>query len=325
MTKIKALGISSGGLDSILSAFVLMDAGIDVKWVTFETPFFSADKSKHASSLYNIPMRVETITKDYVNMLKNPKGGYGKNMNPCMDCHSFMFRKAGDLMEEEGASFLFSGEVAGQRPMSQTKNALRYVEKNSGYQGYIVRPLSGKILPETMPEQKGWLQREDLLDIFGRSRKRQMELAEKYGITDYPSPGGGCLLTDKIFSRRLKDLFEYQKILDILDYELLNYGRHIRISPEEKLIVGRNQNENEKLREIASRLDCIKIRIQDYPGPFSILRGSGENMFVAGSICAGYSKAVSEGSCVVLFESKGKELAKFVHVIDKADVVDMMI
>lgn len=323
--KIKALGISSGGLDSILSAFVMRDAGVDVKWVTFETPFFSADKAADAAQKYDIPIRIENITDEYIKMLRNPARGYGKNMNPCLDCHTFMFSKAGQLLEEEGASFLFSGEVAGQRPMSQTKNALRYVEKHSGFDGYIVRPLSGKIMPETIPEKKGWIKREDLLEINGRSRKPQFALAKKYGVVDYPAPGGGCLLTEKVYARRLADLYESQKIVELLDYELLHYGRHIRISPDEKLIIGRDEKENIRLEEIAEQIDCIKINIVDYPGPFAILRGSGENMFTAGSICAGYTKAPKDVACKVRFETKGRELDKDVHIIDRTEIQNMFI
>jgi tRNA U34 2-thiouridine synthase MnmA/TrmU len=322
---VTALGISSGGLDSILSAFVLIDAGINVKWITFETPFFSAEKSISASKKYNIDLRVENITDVYLEMLKNPKLGYGKNLNPCLDCHSLMFKIAGSFMKEEGADFLFSGEVVGQRPMSQSKNSLKYVEKNSGMRGYIVRPLSGKLLPETIPEKNGWIKREDLLDLSGRSRKVQLELAKKYGITDFPAPAGGCLLTDQLFCKRLKDLMEFQKIIEIEDYELLNYGRHIRISPFEKLIVGRNEKENNKLDEIASKIDCIKIKTADYPGPLCILRGNGENMFTAGAICAGYTKAPKDYPCNILFERDGNELLKGIFPIDKLEVQDMII
>lgn len=323
--KIKALGISSGGLDSILAAFILKEAGIDVKWITFETPFFFADKSQKASRLYGVPLRVENVTEAYLELLRNPKRGYGKNMNPCLDCHSFMFARAGQMMEEEGADFLFSGEVVGQRPMSQTKNALRYVEKHSGFDGYIVRPLSGRILQETIPEKNGWINREDLFAISGRSRKPQMALAKKYNIHDFPSPGGGCLLTDKIYSRRLSDLFEFQKIIEMPDYDLLNYGRHIRISPDEKLIVGRDEKENEALEKIAMDIDCIKIKVHEYPGPLALLRGSGENMFTAGSICAGYTKAPKDEVCKVKFEKAGRELIKEVHIINKSEIQDMFI
>lgn len=323
--RIKALGISSGGLDSILSAFVLKEAGIDVKWITFETPFFSAEKSIKASKRYNIDLRVKNITKIYLEMLKNPRLGYGKNLNPCIDCHSLMFKLAGSIMKEEGADFLFSGEVVGQRPMSQSKNSLIYVDKNSGMRGYIVRPLSGKILPETIPEQKGWLKRKDLLGLNGRSRKPQLTLAQKYGVDQFPAPAGGCLLTDKLFCKRLGDLMEFQKNIEIEDYELLSLGRHIRISPFEKLVVGRDEKENSKLEKISSKIDCIKIRTVEYPGPLCLLRGSGENMFTAGSICAGYTKAPKDYPCNILFEKGEMELLKGIFPLDRSEVEDMLI
>ncbi|PID78116.1 MAG: tRNA 4-thiouridine(8) synthase ThiI [Deltaproteobacteria bacterium] len=325
LENITALGISSGGLDSILAAFVMQSAGINVKWITFETPFFSSEKSVKASKLYNISLRVENITIDYTKMLKAPAGGYGKNMNPCLDCHSLMFRKAGELMEEEGASFLFSGEVLGQRPMSQTRNSLRYVEKQSGYEGLIVRPLSGRLLPETIPEANGWVKRDSFADISGRSRKRQFLLAKEFGIKDFPSAGGGCLLTEKVFSGRLNDLFEHQESIETVDYELLKYGRHLRISPFEKLVIGRDESENNAMERLAENLECIKIRIFDYPGPFAVLRGSGENMFTAGAICAGYTRAPVNSPCRVSFEKHGMELVKEIYPIEKSDIKDMFI
>jgi tRNA U34 2-thiouridine synthase MnmA/TrmU len=325
--KVKALGISSGGLDSILSALVLKDAGVDVKWITFVTPFFTAEKSETASDRYGIPLRVENISETYIKMMKSSDVKYGKNMNPCLHCHTLMFSIAGSLMKEEGADFLFSGEVAGQRPMSQTKNALKYVEKHSGYRGYIVRPLSAGLLPETIPEQKGWIKRSDLCKISGRSRKPQIELAKKYNVSDYPAPAGGCLLTDKIYSKRLSDLMEFQEIIELNDYELLKYGRHLRISPFEKLIVGRDEKENEQLFSISKEIECITIKVLDYPGPFSILRGSGENMFTAGSVCAAYSKAPAGSKCRVMFLKPGSdmELVKEICVPHKSEVSDILV
>ena len=206
--KTRALGLCSGGLDSMLAGLVLREQGIEVEWISFETPFFSSAKARKASRLTGIPLTVKPIFDDYMVMLRNPPAGYGKQMNPCMDCHTMMFRLAGEIMAARGFDFLFSGEVLGQRPMSQTKPSLRYVEKHSGMAGYILRPLSAKLLPETVPEQQGRVDREKLLDIHGRGRKDQIALAQTFGISDYPAPAGGCLLTDKGFSARLKDLFD---------------------------------------------------------------------------------------------------------------------
>jgi tRNA U34 2-thiouridine synthase MnmA/TrmU len=193
---VRALGLCSGGLDSMLSALVLRRQGIHVEWISFETPFFSADKARRAANQTGIPLHVQDITDEYLVMLQAPPAGFGKNMNPCMDCHALMFRKAGFFMQAHGFDFLFSGEVLGQRPMSQTAPSLRYVEKHSGFDGKILRPLSARRLPETDMERQGLVDRNRLLDLSGRSRKPQMALAAEFGIGAYPSPAGGCLLTD---------------------------------------------------------------------------------------------------------------------------------
>lgn len=210
-----------------------------------------------------------------------------------MDCHALMFAQAGKIMEKEGFHFLFSGEVMGQRPKSQTKNALRYVEKNSGYDGYIVRPLSGKLLPETRAEQEGLVDREQMLDITGRGRKVQMELAEKFGITEYPSPAGGCVLTDKGFSIRLRDLLYVQKTEDPVQLRLLNHGRHFRLDNTSKLVVGRNKGDNNRIMKLYDPACHIRLRHAGLPGPDAIFYGTAteENILKAARITAGYTKA----------------------------------
>ncbi|MDM8524256.1 tRNA 4-thiouridine(8) synthase ThiI [Desulfococcaceae bacterium HSG8] len=291
--EVTALGLCSGGLDSILSALVLREQGITVEWITFETPFFSSDKARKASSDTDIPLTVKNITQVYLEMLKKPRCGYGQHMNPCMDCHALMFRLSGEIMKENGYDFLFSGEVLGQRPMSQTKSSLRYVEKHSGFDGHIVRPLSAKRLPETIPEKEGLVDRERLLDLSGRSRKPQMALAEQFGITDYPTPAGGCLLTDKGYSARLRDLFSHQETCTENELHLLKYGRQFRMDDHTKAIVGRTRHDNENiLRHHDPGADTL-IRMEGFPGPDVLIPNGGtrDMTMLAASICAAYSKA----------------------------------
>ena len=273
----------------MLAALVLRKQGVAVEWVTFETPFFSADKARKASQLTGVPLTVQNITTEYLAMLKDPPAGYGKYMNPCMDCHTMMFRMAGKLMAANGFDFLFSGEVLGQRPMSQTRPSLRYVEKHSGLDGYILRPLSARKLAETIPEKKGLVDRQQLLDISGRSRKQQIALAKQFGISDYPAPAGGCLLTDKGFSRRLADLFAHQQQYAENDFYLLRYGRHFRLNPQSKLIVGRTENDNQQILAHHDAGQDTVIRVKQYAGPVALLTGAGGDQAttLAASICAG--------------------------------------
>lgn len=294
--KIRALGLCSGGLDSILSGLILREQGIDAKWITFETPFFSAAKARKASNMTGIPLVVKHITPVYMEMLKNPPCGYGKYMNPCMDCHALMFRLAGAEMEKNGFDLLFSGEVLGQRPMSQTRTSLRYVEKHSGFDGYILRPLSAKRLPETIPEKEGLVDRERLLDITGRSRKPQIRLAERFGVTDYPAPAGGCLLTDKIFSKRLKDLFDHQETQTENELHLLKFGRHFRIDENTKIIVGRTANDNKMILKYHAPETDIVLKMVKFPGPIVLVPGNADPDIVrkAAGICAGYGKAPND-------------------------------
>ena len=291
--QVKALGLCSGGLDSILAALILKDQGIDVTWISFETPFFDAKAAKIAAKQTGISLIVKDITDDYMEMIKAPKAGFGKNMNPCMDCHTLMFAKAGEMMAQTGADFLFSGEVAGQRPKSQTKSSLRYVEKHCGFDGLILRPLSAGLLPETIAEQKGLVDRSRLLSFSGRSRKPQAALAEKYGITEYPSPAGGCLLTDKGFSQRLRDLLYIQKTEDKTQLHLLKHGRHFRLDSNSKLVVGRNKAENKRIMNLYDPKIHIRLRCTHLPGPDSLVFGQTDEtaLNLAAAITAGYTKA----------------------------------
>ncbi len=325
--KVRALGLCSGGLDSMMSGLVLRRQGIEVEWVSFETPFFNAAKARKASEMTGIPLTVKPIFGVYIKMLKNPPAGYGKYMNPCMDCHTLMFKLAGEMMPEGNFDFLFSGEVLGQRPMSQNRQSLQYVAKHSGYQGYILRPLSAKNLPETIPEKEGWVDREQLLDIAGRGRKRQMELAQKFGITEYPAPAGGCLLTDKNYSIRLRDIFEHQEACSEEELHLLKYGRHFRLNPENKLIVGRTEADNEQiLKYHNSAIDTV-IDVKDYPGPIGLVPHSAPHnaLLLAASICTGYSKAPKLSPVDVVATTAKKKQVIQVIATQPGDVRKLMI
>ena len=291
--KARALGLCSGGLDSILAAVILKNQGVSVEWITFETPFFSSEKARNASAQLNIPLTVLNITHSYLSMLKNPRCGYGQNMNPCMDCHALMFRIAGNEMKEKKMDFLFSGEVLGQRPMSQTRSSLKYVEKHSGFKGYIVRPLSARLLDETDAEKNGLIRRDFLLGLSGRSRKPQIDLARQWGISGYPAPAGGCLLTDRGFSRRLKDLFDHQSEYTEDELHLLRYGRHLRMNEQIKIIVGRTQQDNAFILSHWNPLRDTLLKTVHIPGPIALVpHGSThDNIRQAAIICAGYSKA----------------------------------
>lgn len=321
------MGLCSGGLDSILSALVLRDQGIDVHWVAFETPFFSSAKARQASRQTGVPLMVRNITDVYMAMMHDPSVRFGKNMNPCMDCHTLMFRLAGEIMTEQGFAFLFSGEVLGQRPMSQTRTSLRYVEKHSGYAGYILRPLCARKLPETLPEREGWVDRRRLLGLSGRSRKPQMELAARYGITDFPAPAGGCLLTDKIFSRRLQDLFDHHPAYRERDLELLRTGRHLRLDDATKIVVGRTQKDNEEIARLIDPTADVVFKVEQFPGPLVLMPGGGSEAMVmlAAGVCAGYSKAPNHLPVAVNVQSGEKRRQVTVPGVPPADCQSYMI
>ena len=325
--KVKALGLCSGGLDSILAGMVLRRQGIDVLWVSFETPFFSADNAKKASEMTGIPLIVRDITDRYMPMLENPPCGYGQNMNPCMDCHALMFAIAGEMMGETGADFLFSGEVLGQRPMSQVRSSLRYVEKHSGVDGQILRPLSARLLPETRMETEGLVDREQLCDLSGRSRKPQMAMAEAFGIVDYPAPAGGCLLTDKVVAKRLKDLFAHQTTYSRQELELLKYGRHFRLDDGVRLVVGRNKADNDGILCHYRPEAHILIKVREIPGPVVLMSNGRRDASIetAARICAGYSKAGSDQSVAVTVRRPEGESLISVAPLRSSEVRHLMI
>jgi tRNA U34 2-thiouridine synthase MnmA/TrmU len=268
--KIKAVALFSGGLDSILAVKLIQEQGIEVKGVNFKTPFFGLDQALTAIKDLDMDLEIIDITGELLEILKNPLHGFGKNMNPCIDCHTLMFKKAGEYMTKIGASFILSGEVLGERPMSQNRNSLSLIERESGLEGRILRPLSALLLPETIPEKEGLVNKNKLLNISGRSRKRQMELAAKMNLKDYPSPAGGCKLTEPDFSKKLRDLFNQEKY-SLEEIELLKLGRHFRLNRDIKLVVGRNKEENEQLKDFFQEGDFLFIA-KNLKSPISLLK-----------------------------------------------------
>jgi tRNA-specific 2-thiouridylase len=322
----KALAVFSGGLDSMLAAHIIRAQGIEVQGLFFETPFFPSAKARKSAGAIHLPLKVVDITEIHLEIVKNPKYGHGANMNPCIDCHALMLSEAGKRMEEEGAGFIITGEVLGQRPMSQNKHALSLVAAESGFGGFILRPLSAKLLTPTVPEQSGWVRREDLMDISGRSRKPQMALARNLGIPQYPSPAGGCLLTDAIFSRRFKDLLCFRPYPEIREIDLLKVGRHFRIGPHTKLVVGRNQGENERIRQLAGDNDLL-LRAESIPGPTAIALGdtSAAMEEVMATITAVYSDAKNGDPTVIRLSRKDAERMLTVSPRSKSEFRGYMI
>ena len=268
--KNKSIALYSGGLDSILAIKLILEQGIEVTGVYFKTPFLKSQPDYRGEKYLNIPLVYEDLSKDYKEILFNPKYGFGKNKNPCIDCRIMMFKKAGILMLREGASFIISGEVLGQRPMSQSKKNLLLISGESGFGKYILRPLSALLLPETEPERCYIVNRTGLLDIQGRSRKRQIALAQQWGIEQYPSPAGGCKLTEPGFAKRIKDLLSKGKY-NSNDLELLKSGRHFNIHQNAKLVVGRNEKENKTLLSFAREEDYL-FSSPTHKGPVALLR-----------------------------------------------------
>ena len=298
MTRIKAVSLLSGGLDSILATELIRRQGIEVITFNVKTPFGipkkdGSSEATQAADQLKVPLKVLCVDQDYLRMLRKPKHGYGKNLNPCIDCKIFILKKAKKYAKEIGADFLFTGEVLGERPMSQHGPALKVIAEESGLKGKLLRPLSAKLLPETVAEKKGLVDRNRLLSIQGRSRKPQFELAKEYGITTFPSPAGGCLLTCEEYSKKLRDLFENKKHLSMEDIALLRVGRHFRLG-KNKIIVGRNEAENKFLTANKMRGDFY-FELSEVVGPTTLLQGPKTKAAIetAAKLTASYSDAKS--------------------------------
>lgn len=268
----KVLALLSGGLDSTLAVKILLEQGIDLEAAHFTTPFCLCDKCAVNSIGEKFAIKVHHVLlgQEFLNMLANPPHGYGSRMNPCIDCRILMLRKARDVAQAIGATYLVTGEVLDERPFSQRKNAMLTIEREAGLEGNILRPLSAKLLPKTKLEESGVIDRDKLFSIQGRRRLPQMDLAEKYDIKDYPCPSGGCLLTDPQFANRLRDLLKYTDRLTLQEVALLKIGRHFRVG-RYKVVVGRNETENKKLRSIATNEKKPCLEVSGYVGPTTLM------------------------------------------------------
>lgn len=297
----KAVALISGGLDSVLAAKIVMEQGFEITGLYCTSPFlksYGREEETHAARVskeIGIELRILDMGQDYIDMIRTPAHGYGKNVNPCIDCKIFMLKKAKDVMEELKAPFVVTGEVLGQRPMSQRRDTFPVIERDSGMRGMVLRPLSAKLLPPTNGELNGAIDREKLLSISGRSRTVQIKIAERYGITGYSTPAGGCLLTDKNFSAKLRDLFEEKTSVTPDDIRLLTVGRHYRIDAGVKIVVGRDNHENNVLMSLADHGYHIFMP-QGFPGPVALLNGRNPTQDLkqtVGRLIITYSKHVS--------------------------------
>jgi tRNA-uridine 2-sulfurtransferase len=310
----KGIHLYSGGLDSMLSAKLLLDQGIELIGLHFILPFFSPTVdplsfvSSQRAEKIGLQLRFERCGVEYMKMAQNPPHGFGSHMNPCIDCKIFFMRRAAEIMREEGASFVSTGEVIGQRPMSQKKDMLNHILKEAGLEGRLLRPLSALKLKPTIAENEGIVDRSLLLDISGRGRYRQMSLAEEWGITDYAAPAGGCLFTDPNVARRIKDLYEHNALYTLDDVYLLSLGRHFRFSDSMKFIVPRNEEETKEIESYAATADLF-IR-PDFAGPCLFVRGEykEEDIEFLVSVIVRYGKPGKNGTTALyVIRSDGRQ------------------
>ncbi|OOZ37586.1 tRNA (5-methylaminomethyl-2-thiouridylate)-methyltransferase [Solemya velesiana gill symbiont] len=305
----KAVALISGGLDSLLAAKVVQEQGIHVEGINFFTGFCveghthairkkDRNKPKRNNALWvaeqlGIKLHIVDIVEEYKDIVFNPKHGYGANLNPCLDCKIFMVKKAQEWIEKNGFDFIITGEVMGQRPMSQRKDTMPVVARDSGADDLLLRPLCAKNLPETKPEREGWVDREKLYDFSGRTRKPQMALAQAFGIEDYAQPAGGCcFLTDAQYSKKLADLWQARghKTYEMDDIMLLKVGRHLRPRPNFKVIISREEGEGNFLQGYKKHF--ISLKTTSHPGPLALIDGevTDDDLELAARLVARYSQ-----------------------------------
>ncbi len=333
----KALGLLSGGLDSTLALRLIHDQGIEVTALNFHTGFCFSDIRRatrrpipqaegnisretggpsdalSAAAKLGIPIEVIDISKGYLEVLHHPQYGYGKNVNPCVDCRIHMFKRARELMEEIGAGFIFTGEVLGQRPKSQHLSALHLIANEAGLRERLLRPLSALLLPPTLPEREGWVDRAKLMGFHGRTRKPQMALAAELGIAGYPQPAGGCcFLTDPQYGRKVRDMWEHsvKDEMEWEDYLLLKVGRHVRIAQTAKVVVGRDEGENLFLEQFQG--DRIRLEVEDFPSPVALFIGeaSDDLLLRAARVVGRYSDGRDKGVELSVTLQNGKSESK---------------
>jgi tRNA U34 2-thiouridine synthase MnmA/TrmU len=312
----KALALLSGGLDSTLAVKVMLEQGIQVEALNFTSPFCTCtgknagckSEAVRVAEDFGIPIKVMNKGLEYLEIVRKPKHGYGKGMNPCIDCRIFLLRKAKEYMAECGADFVITGEVLGQRPMSQRRDTLRLIERESGLEGMLLRPLSAVHFPPTIPEREGWVDRTKLPAIHGRSRKEQMQLAEELDIKNYPCPAGGCLLTELSFVSKIKDVFDHSEELKIRDFQILKVGRHFRIGKRTKAIIGRNEAENQVLEKFLQPGEAA-VRWIEGSGPMGIVTGDSDDALLetAGKILLRYTKAAQDTECFIKVRCRDEE------------------
>ncbi|NFO46068.1 DUF814 domain-containing protein [Clostridium botulinum] len=314
---VKALAMISGGLDSILAAKLIKEQGIEVIGICFKSYFFNEENAKRMTEQIGIKLEVIDFSEEHFDLVRNPKHGWGKNMNPCIDCHSMMMNYSGKLLEKFNADFIITGEVLNQRPMSQNRQALNIVKKESGYSDKILRPLCAQNLDPTQMEIDGLVDREKLLKISGRSRAIQMELAEDWGIKDYPSPAGGCKLTEPNYSIRLRELVNRKSDVTQREIDLLKYGRHFITPNNVKIIVSRTADEGEAFKKLLIKEDLVFLTSKFNGAMVIIPAGNNpteEDLTLACRFAVRYSKGKDEESVEVKYGNVSTEFNKFKNV-----------
>ena len=322
----KALALLSGGLDSTLAVKVMLEQGIAVEALNFTSPFCTCtgrnagckSEAVRVAEEFKIPIKVMNKGTEYLEIVRKPRHGYGKGMNPCIDCRIYLLRKAKEYMAESGADFVITGEVLGQRPMSQRRDTLRLIERESGLAGLLLRPLSARHFEPTPPELKGWVDRSRLLAINGRSRKEQMQLAADLDVKNYPCPAGGCLLTELSFVPKVRDVFDHSDKLNLRDFRLLRIGRHFRVAPRTKVVVGRDEAENNLLEKNVQAGEAT-VRWLEGGGPLGFIMGKVDDaaLETSAKIVLRYTRAEPGMNCSVKAVIDGIE--RFITIANTFD------